>query len=119
MKKLNTICINCPMGCPLEIYEEEGKVVVKGYTCKRGLDYGVSEFTRPVRVVTTLVRTADGKVASVKTSAPVPKDKIFDVLERMRSIVMPADCKIGDVAEKNSLGLSADIVVTGVPAPPV
>lgn len=114
---MKTICINCPMGCPLEITEKDGKITVKGYTCKRGLDYGVSEYVRPVRIVTTLIKREDGRVVSVKTSVPVPKDRIFDVLERMREIVVPVDCEIGDVAEKNTLGLGADIIVTGVPAP--
>lgn len=114
---MNTICINCPMGCPLTITEEEGKIVVRGYTCKRGLEYGVSEYTAPVRTVTTLIRTTDGRVAPVKTSRPVPKDRMFDVLERMRDIIAPADCNIGDVVEHDTLGLGADIVVTGRPAP--
>lgn len=114
---MNTICINCPMGCPLEITEEDGKIVVRGYTCKRGLEYGVSEYTAPVRTVTTLVRTSDGRVVPVKTSVPVPKNRMFDVLERMRGIVVPADCEIGYIAEHDTLGLSADIVVTGRPAP--
>lgn len=114
---MKTICINCPMGCPLEITEEDGKIVVRGYTCKRGLEYGVSEYTAPVRTVTTLVRTADGGVVPVKTSAPVPKGRMFDVLEHIRSLVLPADAEIGQVAEPDVLGLGADIVVTGRPVP--
>ena len=41
--KLETICINCPMGCPLTIEEINGEVVVKGYTCLRGKKYGEQE----------------------------------------------------------------------------
>lgn len=114
---MKTICINCPMGCPLEINEEGGKIVVRGYTCKRGLEYGVSEYTSPVRTVTTLVRTTEGGVVPVKTSAPVPKGRMFDVLERMRTLTVPVGADIGYVAERDVLGLGADIVVTGRPAP--
>ena len=110
---MNTICINCPMGCPLDITEEGGKVVVRGYTCKRGLEYGVSEYTAPVRTVTTLVRTSEGGVLPVKTSSPVPKGRMFDVLDRIRTLVVPASSDIGYVAEHDILGLGADIVVTG------
>ena len=113
---MKTICINCPMGCPLEITEEDGKIVVRGYTCKRGLEYGVSEYTSPVRTVTTLVRTTEG-VVPVKTSAPVPKGRMFDVLERMRTLTVPVGADIGYVAARDVLGLGADIVVTGRPAP--
>ena len=107
---MKTICINCPMGCPLEINEEDGKIVVRGYTCKRGLEYGVSEYTSPVR-------TTEGGVVPVKTSAPVPKGRMFDVLERMRTLTVPVGADIGYVAERDVLGLGADIVVTGRPAP--
>lgn len=114
---MKTICINCPMGCPLDITEEDGKIVVRGYTCKRGLEYGVSEYTAPVRTLTALMMSADGRVLPVKTSAPVPKDRMFDVLGRIRELTAPADPGIGYVVEKNMLGLGADIVVTGRPAP--
>lgn len=114
---MKTICINCPMGCPLDITEEDGKVVVRGYTCKRGLEYGISEYTAPVRTVTTLIRTADGGVVPVKTSAPVPKDRMFDVLQRARELVAPSDAEIGLVVDKDVLGLHSDIVVTGRPLP--
>lgn len=115
---MKTICINCPMGCPLEITEENGEIKVKGNTCKRGLEYGISEYTRPVRTVTTLVRSSDGRPVSVKTSRPVPKERIFDVLEHIRSVTVPADCAVGDVAERDIMGLGADLIVTGKPAPP-
>ena len=114
---MKTICINCPMGCSLEITEEDGKITVRGYTCKRGLDYGVSEYTAPVRTVTTLMRTSDGGVVPVKTSRPVPKNRMFDVLERIRTLIAPADADIGCVVEHDILALGADIVVTGRPAP--
>ena len=29
---MKTICINCPMGCPLEITEKDGKITVSGNT---------------------------------------------------------------------------------------
>lgn len=112
---MNTICIMCPMGCPLTVTEENGKVKVSGNSCLRGERYGVSEYTHPVRVVTTLVKTADGKVASLKTTAPVPKESIFDVLNYVRSLTVDSNVKIGDIVDKNVLNLGADLQITGKP----
>lgn len=111
---MKTTCIMCPMGCQLDIEDKNGIIVVSGNTCKRGEVYGKEEFTHPQRTVTSLVRRADGGLVSVKTSVGVPKEKIFDVLNRLKAIVAPADCKIGDALENNIIGTGADIVVTGI-----
>lgn len=110
MKKMT--CINCPMGCALTVEEKDGKITVSGNGCKRGEIYGKQEYTAPMRTVTSLVRVRQGGVVPVKTSMPVPKDKIFGVLAFLRSLTAIAPVKIGDVLAKNVLGLGADIVAT-------
>lgn len=101
------------MGCSLTIEEIDGQVVVKGNTCKRGEIYGKEEYTHPKRSVTTLVQLEGGGVASVKTTTTVPKERIFDVVHFIGTLVSPKDCKIGDVIAKDVLGLGADVVITG------
>ena len=101
------------MGCALNIEEHDGKVVVSGNTCKRGELYGVQEFTHPKRAITTLVKTADGSVVSVKTSALVPKERIFEVVGKIHELDVRPDAKIGDVLAKDLLGLGVDVIVTG------
>ena len=110
---MNTICIMCPMGCPLHIEEIGGEVVVSGNTCKRGQIYGVEEFTHPKRAVTTLVKTKNGGVVSVKTSNTVPKERIFDVVAKIGEITADDGVQIGDVLAKDVLGLGVDVIVTG------
>lgn len=110
---MNTICINCPMGCPLEIEEINGEVVVKGNTCKRGELYGKEEYTHPRRNITTLVSLQDGTVASCKTSGSVPKERIFDVVNYIGTLKCPSDVKIGDVVATDILGLGVDVLITG------
>ncbi len=112
---MKTICIKCPIGCPIEIREDYGKIYVTGNGCARGRDYGVTEFLRPMRSIATLVQRADEAVVSVKTSQPIPKDKIFDFQRRIKEIVAPQSVRPGDVIEKGILGLDVDVVVTGVP----
>lgn len=110
---MNTICIMCPMGCPLTIEEVNGEIVVSGNTCKRGAMYGKEEYTHPKRSITSLVKMQSGGVASCKTTCTVPKERIFDVVAFIGSLCVSDDVKIGDVVATNVLGLGADIVITG------
>ena len=110
--KLETICINCPMGCPLTIEEINGEVVVKGYTCLRGKKYGEQEYVNPMRVVTSVVLSENGTAQPVKTSGPIPKDKIFDVVKAISNVTASNNTKIGDVIVPNILELGVDVIAT-------
>ena len=56
MEKRELICIGCPLGCPVTVSMEEGRVLsVTGNTCKRGDDYARKEVTNPTRIVTSTV----------------------------------------------------------------
>ena len=71
-------CINCPMGCRMTVTMENGEVVkVSGNTCKRGETYAHQECTRPLRMVTAVVKVRDSRMPlSVKTASPIPKELI-------------------------------------------
>ena len=107
-------CIVCPKGCDLLVsFNENGEITdISGYTCPRGKDYAYAECTAPVRTVTSTVRCRDGEVVSVKTSAPIPKSIIFDVMKEINSVSAEDDVKIGDVIIKNVLDTGADVVST-------
>lgn len=116
IKQLKTTCIMCPMGCALTVREDEsGEVSVSGNTCKRGVPYGKQELSAPMRVVTSVVKVKGGGVLSVKTAEPVPKGKIFDVLEQLKTFSAPEDTAIGDVLIENTAGTGASIVATSSP----
>lgn len=91
---------------------EVGALEVTGNTCPKGAEYAIAECTNPVRTVTSIVRVSNRKdtMVSVKTAAPVPKDKMMDVMAALRSIVVSAPVKIGDVVLTNIFG--TDIIVT-------
>ncbi|HBM80402.1 MAG TPA: molybdopterin oxidoreductase [Clostridiaceae bacterium] len=114
MEKKNLICINCPMGCRIEVTEEGGKLKVTGNSCKRGELYAISEITNPVRIVTTSLFVNDGvhPTVSVKTSREIPKKMIFKCMEKLSAITVDAPVKIGDVIVKDILNTGADIVAT-------
>lgn len=107
---MNLVCIKCPRGCNLSI-DNEGHV--SGNLCPRGLDYAKEELTRPVRIVTALIKVK-GKIVPVKTDREVPKDMIDNVLREISQIRVD-DTYIGKIVLKNVLGTGANIIVTGDP----
>ena len=115
METKNFICINCPLGCPLTVTLDGGKVVsVSGNTCKRGEAYAVKEIIAPARTVTSTVRVAGGErpVVAVRTKTDIPKDKIFDCMAVINTVEVPAPVRIGDVLIGNVCGTGVDVVAT-------
>lgn len=113
--KRNLVCVSCPLGCPIEVEIENGQVIsVRGNTCKRGDAYARTEVTNPVRSLTTSVKVEGGihPVVPVKSSGPVPKDRMFDCMKEINGAVMKAPVKIGDVVIENICGLGVDIIAT-------
>lgn len=110
------ICIGCPLGCRVKISQDKkGKVVaIKGAECKRGEKFVLKEFSDPVRTVTATVRTGEDSfpLLPVRTSRPVPKERVHEImLETVRARVTPP-VKAGDVIVKNVLKTGADLVAT-------
>ena len=110
------VCVSCPIGCLLtvELNDKNEVISVKGNTCKRGEQYAVSECTNPVRVLTSTMRVKGGKlpVVPVKTSVPIPKGKMFEIMEVINCEVVDAPVKMGDVLINNVCDTGADIVAT-------
>ena len=108
------ICISCPMGCHLKIRQRERSWLVSGNRCPRGETYGIQEMTDPRRMITTTVRVRGGvrPVVSVKTSQPVPKAKVFEVIRELAPLEFNAPIQAGEVLFSNLLGLGADILAT-------
>lgn len=102
MKTVNLTCVECPMGCQIEVDLEYDKVIaVRGNSCPRGKAYAENEVVCPRRVLTTTVKTENGEPISVKTDKPVKKSEIFDVMKKINSVTAVTPVKIGDVIIKN------------------
>ena len=115
MKEL--ICIVCPRGCRLRVEEDSGYAVT-GNACPRGADYGKRELTHPTRVVTSTVRCAGGMYprCPVKTSGPIPKERIFEAVALLDGVTLEAPVRLGQAAVKNVCGTGVDFVATrGMP----
>lgn len=110
--KRDLICIICPRGCSLCADIQENQVTVTGNACPKGREYAVNECINPVRTVTATVRVSNrhNTMVSVKTSVPVAKDKMMDVMKVLRETQVEAPIHIGNVILKNIC--DSDIVVT-------
>lgn len=108
-------CIVCPIGCKILVKTDKRKVdICAGNKCKRGVEYAINEAIDPRRMLTTSIYVTDGEwpLASVKSSRPVPKDKIFQVLREIKKTNTKAPVKIGQVIIKNIMNLNIDIIAT-------
>lgn len=114
MEERELICINCPMGCRMKATLEGGTITsVTGFTCKRGETYAREELTRPVRMVTALVRVKGrAQPLPVKTDRPLDKDLIFDALAALGHVTVQPPIRIGEVVLANVCGTCANFVAT-------
>ena len=112
----NIICVSCPMGCPITVeLSESGEVLnVTGNTCPRGKAYAITECTAPTRMLTSTVKVNGGRTAMVpvKTSKPIPKGMMFDIMKEINSVEVDSPVKIGQVIIENVLDTGADIIAT-------
>lgn len=77
----------CPRGCAIKAsWEKKESVKVQGNHCKKGEEYVVQEIKAPKRNIASSVLIPNGEelLASVKLSDPVPKEKIFHVVEEIK-----------------------------------
>lgn len=107
-------CIGCPRGCLLHIEEENGELIVTGNSCPRGKEFAISEMTAPKRTICSVVKTVfEGvPVLPVRVSEDIPKEKIFDVMREINSVLLTERIGRGDVVIENVLGLGVDVIST-------
>jgi CxxC motif-containing protein len=108
------ICILCPYGCGLTV-ELTGTEIqgISGNRCERGRQYARQEAIRPMRVITSLMRSQDrAKPFSVKTDIPIPKTCFFDCVNLIRQTRPKAPIHCGDIILRNILDTGANVVAT-------
>ncbi len=114
MEVRELICIGCPLGCPLTVKIDGDQMDVSGNTCKRGDDYARKEVLSPTRIVTSSVHVDGGTIemVSVKTKEDIPKGKIFEIMDEIRQVTIPAPVAIGDVVIADCAGTGVPVVAT-------
>ncbi len=112
---MKVVCVACPVGCAVEVELSDGAPPrVRGHGCPRGEAYAREEALAPRRVLTTSVRVVDGEIplASVRTSAPIPRSLLPEAMALVRALAIPAPVQLGQVLVPNLLGTGADLVAT-------
>jgi CxxC motif-containing protein len=108
-------CIECPVGCQLEIDEEGGRVIsLTGNKCEKGEVYAKQEIENPLRVLTTtiLAEGVEPKLVPVRTSKPIPKARLLEAMAIISRARLTHPVKVNDVVIKDLLSLGADLVAT-------
>ena len=108
------VCIACPVGCRLRVFQESGQIRVQGNQCEKGDTYGREELLAPRRVVTATVRLAGSALRRlpVKTHRPLPREHITALLSEASRLEVQAPVVRGQVLLADFLGTGVDLVAT-------
>ena len=107
-------CIVCPNGCRIESEYAEGSYRFTGHACARGEAYAKAELTQPMRTLCTTVRSVFPGVPAlpVRTSAPIPKERIPELMRALSGVRVDRRIGLGEVVAPRILGLDCDILCT-------
>ena len=112
MKELT--CIGCPRGCTLKIERDGDGWSVTGNTCPPRP--GVCRFGDDRAQAHHLLDRAHvlpgAPVLPVRVSADIPKDRIFDVMDALKTVTVSERIGRGDVVIPDVLGLGVDVIAT-------
>ncbi len=114
-------CTTCPSECLLTVEAErdaKGAVVevrsVTGNSCPRGDKFAHQELTCPMRVLTTTVAVSGGDEAllPVRTAEAIPLKLHPQAMDLIRSLVVDAPIRMGDVVLKDLLNTDIDLIAS-------
>ena len=108
-------CILCPNGCEVTVTHENGVIsACEGNQCKNGRKYVEQELLDPRRTIASsvLVTGGDRPLASVRLTAPIPRDLIFKAMDEIKKIALAAPVEPGQVLIENLFGTGSDLITT-------
>ncbi len=108
-------CVRCPKGCTLSVFLASDGALEKvtGEGCKLGLEYAAEEVVAPKRIVTASLSAARSlEPLSVKTTAPVPRDKVFAVLAEAHELTLEAPVTEGTLLIENVAQTGVGLIAT-------
>ena len=108
-------CIVCPIGCKILVKTDGTQFeILDGNKCNKGIEYARNEALDPRRMLTTsiLVENGNWPLVSVKSTQPVPKEKLFTVLQEIKKTTVQAPVRSGETILKNVSNTNIDIIAT-------
>lgn len=107
-------CIVCPVGCRARVYVEGGRAVRwEGLECKAGEEYVKREVELPLRDLFTVLRVRGGGVLPVRSTGPIPREKLKEAVRELAVVEVEGPVRVGDLIVRNLLGLGVDVMATG------
>ena len=115
-KETELICIMCPLACRVLVSaDDDGHILdVVHHQCKEGREYAIAEYRFPARVLTTTLLTAGAlrPLLPVRSSKPIPKTRLMEVMYSLSKIRIESPVKMGQVIVPNIAGTGADMIST-------
>ena len=114
-------CTTCPSECLLTVEVKRGAdgavaevYSVAGNSCPRGDKFAHQELTCPMRVLTTTVAVSGGDEAllPVRTAEAIPLALHAQAMDLIRSLVVDAPVRMGDVVLPNLLDTNINLVAS-------
>jgi CxxC motif-containing protein len=114
MKEKQIVCTVCPSSCRLTVRETGGVITVEGNECKRGIIHGTSEFTDPMRMLTSTVAIKGGTLPRlpVISTDEVSKGMLQTCLEQLYRIRITAPVSCGDIIVRDICSTGVNIVAS-------
>ncbi|MCF2141498.1 MAG: DUF1667 domain-containing protein [Candidatus Lokiarchaeota archaeon] len=109
------VCVVCPNSCRLTVWEDKlGEVHVSGNKCPRGVVYGKSEYTHPVRMLITTMRVEGGvlPVIPVRSEKPIPKELLLKAIKVVNEHYCQAPVKMGQILLRDILGTGVNVIAS-------
>lgn len=114
---INKVCIVCPIGCDLEIKENnnlEDGYDIQGNKCARGYSYGITEMKNPTRIITSTIKikNLENVMLPVKTTNGIPKEKMFELMKIINTMEIELPINQNDVIINNLFETDVNLVAT-------
>jgi CxxC motif-containing protein len=115
-KETALICIMCPLACHIVVTGgDSGNILnVANHQCKEGREYAVAEYRFPARILTTTLLTAGASrpLLPVRSSKPIPKTRLMEVMYSLSKIRIKPPIKMAQVIVSNITDTGVDMVST-------
>jgi CxxC motif-containing protein len=108
-------CVLCPVGCELEVRKDSGgDMQIHGNQCDKGIPFAIEEVLHPKRNLATSVpvRGTATKMVSVRLSGPVPRERIFAILDEIAKLRPEVPLRRGQILIADVLGTGVDVIAT-------
>jgi len=87
------VCTLCPLGCEIS---DLGGGILRGYQCKRGLEFVEQEKKEPMRILTTTVYVKDGGMLPVRSAGEIRKKDIEEAMLEAAKVLVEPPVKDGE-----------------------